>query len=108
MEWIKKNWMKVVTVLAVLLFLSTCSSNCSNKNKIRTLQKEFAVSDSIISDLNDSLVFYKEQVKDLKRDIKELESMSGLLEKNVKDLNSALKRNVVVTIKNDNYDEYEE
>lgn len=101
MDWIKKHWMKIVTVIFVLLFCSMCSSNCSNKNKVRTLQKTYAESDSIISDLNDSLTTYKLTVKDLNRDIIELNERNKMLEKNVSDLNIALKRSVIVNIKSD-------
>ena len=101
MDWIKKHWMKIVTVIFVLLFCSMCGSNCSNKNKVRTLQKTYAESDSIISDLNDSLTTYKLTVKDLNRDIMELNARNKMLEKNVSDLNSALKRSVIVNIKSD-------
>ena len=105
MDWIKKHWMKVVTVIFVLLFCSMCSNNCSNKNRIRTLQKTYASSDSIISNLNDSISCYKLEIKDLKRDVRELESKNRLLEKNVSDLNAALKRSVIVNIKNEDKDE---
>lgn len=99
MEFIKKHWQKILIVLFVLLFFGTCTSNCSHKNEIRVLKNTYASTDSIISSLNDSISFYKLEIKELKRDKKEMAEKIEMLNKSVSDLNKALNRSVVVNIK---------
>lgn len=106
MEFLKKNWQKIVMVLLVVLFFSTCANNCSHKNEIRTLKNTYAKSDSIITDLQDTVSAYKVRVKDLNRDIKELKSKNEMLKESNADLNRALNRKVVVNIKQ--YEDEEE
>jgi Zn-dependent metalloprotease len=38
MEFITKYWKKIVVVLFVLLFLTTCTKNCSKSNQIREIE----------------------------------------------------------------------
>ena len=98
MEFIRKNWQKMVMILLTMMFLSTCVSNCSHKNELRVLKSTYAQSDSIISDLQDTVAAYKSTVKDLNRDIKELKSNNQMLKESNADLNKALNRKVVVNI----------
>lgn len=98
MEFIRKNWQKIVMILLAMMFLSTCASNCSRKNELRVLKNTYAQSDSIISDLQDTVAAYKVTVKDLNRDIKELKSKQQMLKESNEDLNKALNRKVVVNI----------
>ena len=98
MEFLQKNWQKVVMILLTIMFLSTCANNCSHKNELRTLKNTYAQSDSIISDMKDTIDFYKVVIRDLNRDKKELEDRNRLLRESNSDLNRALNRKVVVNI----------
>ncbi len=105
MDFIKKHWMKIVIGLFVIIFFGMCTNNCSNKNKIRTMQQTYSKSDSIISTLNDSIVILNDSIKYLNKDIKSLERDNLSMKNHVEDLNRALKRNVVVNITNDKNEE---
>lgn len=105
MEFIKKHWKIGLVLIFALLFLSTCVNNCSNKNKIRTMEQYYSSMDSIVADMRDSITLYKGTIKDLKRDIEELKRDNFNIKQHNADLNKALKRNVVVNITSDKDEE---
>lgn len=106
MEFIKKNWQKILLFIFIGLFLTTCGNNCSNKNKIRNYNSVVAGYDSTINTLNDSIFLLNEEIDDMHDSIKNLNLNISLIKKSNTDLNRALKRNVVVNI-NKHIDEKE-
>lgn len=97
-EFIKKNYIKIVMILLVLFSFSMCAKNCSNKNKLRTNIEAGALLDQNIKQLEDSIVVLNITIKDLKNDLSTANSKVELLTKSNDDLNKALGRKVVVNI----------
>lgn len=100
MDFIKKHWIKIVIGLFVVIFFGMCTNNCSNKNKIRTMEHTYLTSDSIITTLTDSVSLLNDSIKYLNKDIEGLKRDNSSLKAHVEDLNKALRRNVVVKISN--------
>lgn len=101
MEFIKKHWKKIVLGLFVIIFFGMCSNNCSNKNELRNLKSTYSQADSIMTSMNDSILFLNDSIKYLNKDIESLKRDNFALQNHVSDLNKALNRNVVVNIKQD-------
>lgn len=98
-DFMSKHWQKIVMILLVIMFFSTCASNCSNKNKLRTYSKEIVMIDSIKNTLNDSIAVLNVDIKALQNENGRLRDKVELLNKSNSDLNNALHRNVIVNIK---------
>jgi prefoldin subunit 5 len=101
MEFLKKYYKKILTVLAVILLLSMCTRNCSNKNEIRQIKQTYAASDSIMTVLNDSIKTLNIKNDNLQTVLNNLETISQIKDKQINDLNNALNRKVIVNIKSD-------
>lgn len=56
-EYIQKNWKIIVIILLTLFSLSKCASSCTSNQKIKKLNTEIIVKDSIITSNNDSIKY---------------------------------------------------
>lgn len=56
MNFIKENYKKILIVLFVLIFFSTCSKNCSKSNDIRQYEVELDSCKNLSNTLNDSVL----------------------------------------------------
>ena len=68
MEFIKKYWNKIITILFVILFLSMCTKNCSKSNDIRQVNK-------VVDSLTKVSFYQKDVISSLEKKIDSLENV---------------------------------
>lgn len=56
-EYIQQHWKIIVIVLLTLFSLSKCASSCTSNQKIKKLNTEIIIKDSIITSNNDSIKY---------------------------------------------------
>lgn len=99
MEFLKKHWQKIAAGLFVVLFLSTCVSNCSHKNEIRNMKNDYALNDSAMLMLSETILMQDDSIQRLNYEINVVKTENEMYKKQINDLNNALNRKVVVNIK---------
>lgn len=94
LEKIKTNWKNLLIIILALFYIGSCTSNCSNKNKLRVSKQE-------ISAQHDSIVFLTEYIDSLGFDLKLKDAIIEQKQQNVESLERTAKRNIVNVVKID-------
>lgn len=102
MEFIKKNWKKIVTIIFALLFLTMCTKNCSKSNEIRSLEKQKIELSKTIDSIRINGAYDNEVIDSLMNEIKSISIERDIYKRTADDyknsLNNLSNRNTTIRV----------
>ena len=100
MEYIKKHLKDGLIVLFLLFSLTKCTQSCNRSIEIDRLNGELKKSDSVYTEMNDSIKLLNTTISIYKEKVSGYEIASQIQNEAIKQISEA-KKNIQVVVKND-------
>lgn len=98
MEKIKKNWQIIIIVILLLFGMSKCTQSCNRDTEINKNIENIQQKDSIMKELNDSIVTLNHKIDLLTNDKSNQEKLIESQKESIDKINEA-KKNINVTVR---------